>query len=61
MMLSFELFVILAVAMAIISLTDKDKTVYEIPAPVREGISKLAVGLWTALAIVMISLYVFFN
>ncbi len=61
MLLSFELFVILAVAMAIISLTDKDKTVYEIPAPIREGFSKLAVGLWTALAIVMISLYVFFN
>jgi SSS family solute:Na+ symporter len=61
MLLSFELFVILAVAMVAISLTDKDKTVYEIPAPVREGFSKLAVGLWTVLAIVMISLYVFFN
>jgi SSS family solute:Na+ symporter len=61
MLLSFELFVILAVSMAVISLTDKDKTVYEIPAPVRGGFSKLAVGLWTALAIVMISLYVFFN
>ena len=61
MMLSFELFVILVVAMAIISLTDKDKTRYEIPAPVREGWSKLATCLWIALAIVMISLYVYFN
>jgi SSS family solute:Na+ symporter len=61
MLLSFELFVILAVAMVIISLTDKDKTQYEIPAPIHEGWSKLAVGLWTALAIVMISLYVYFN
>jgi SSS family solute:Na+ symporter len=61
MMLSFELFVILAVSMVIISLIDKDKTQYEIPAPIHEGWSKLAVGLWLALAIVMISLYVFFN
>jgi SSS family solute:Na+ symporter len=61
MMLSFELFVILVVAMAIISLTDKDKTVYTIPEPIREGWSKLAIGLWTALVVVMISLYVYFN
>ena len=61
MLLSFELFVILVVAMAIISLTDSDKTRYEIPAPVREGWSKLAIGLWIALAVVMISLYVYFN
>ena len=61
MLLSFQLFVILAVAMVIISLTDGDKTQYDIPAPVREGWSKLAVGLWLALAAVMISLYVYFN
>jgi SSS family solute:Na+ symporter len=61
MMLSFELFVILVVAMAIISLTDKDTTVYTIPEPIREGWSKLAFGLWTALVVVMISLYVYFN
>jgi len=47
--------------MAIISLTDSDDTQYEIPAPVREGWSKLATTLWIALAVVMISLYVFFN
>ena len=61
MLLSFELFVILAIAMVIISLTDSDKTSYTIPAPIREGWSKLAVGLWIALAAVMVSLYVYFN
>lgn len=61
MLLSFELFVILAVAMVIISLTDSDKKEYTIPAPVREGYSKLATTLWVALAIVMISLYIYFN
>jgi len=61
MLLSFELFVILVVAMVIISLTDRDKTEYEIPAPIHESQSKLAVGLWIALAIVMIGLYIYFN
>ena len=61
MQLSFELFVILVVLMVIISLTDSDKTRYTIPAPISEGYSKLAVTLWVVLAIVMISLYVFFN
>ena len=61
MLLSFELFVILVAAMAIISLTDKDKTRHEVPAPVREERSRLAIGLWVALAIVMIGLYIFFN
>jgi SSS family solute:Na+ symporter len=61
MMLSFELFVILVFSMVVISLTDKDKTVYKIPEPIREPFSKLAVSLWTALSIVMIGLYLFFN
>jgi SSS family solute:Na+ symporter len=61
MMLSFELFMILVISMVLISLTDKDKTDYEIPAPIREPFSKLAVSLWTALAVVMIGLYIFFN
>ena len=61
MLLSFYLFVILAVSMAVISLTDKDKTEYKIPAPVKEGYSKLATSLWIALAIVMVCLYIFFN
>ena len=61
MLLSFYLFVFLVAAMVVISLTDGDKTAYEIPAPVREGWSRLAVGLWVALAIVMVSLYICFN
>jgi SSS family solute:Na+ symporter len=61
MMLSFYLFVILVVSMVVISLTDGDKTQYEIPAPVKEERSRLAVALWIALAVVMIGLYVFFN
>jgi SSS family solute:Na+ symporter len=47
--------------MVVISLTDGDKTQYEIPAPVKEERSRLAVALWIALAVVMIGLYVFFN
>ena len=61
MLLSFELFMILSVSMVILSLTDKDPKQYSIPAPIREGWSKLAVTLWLILAIVMISLYVYFN
>ncbi|MBQ9593757.1 MAG: hypothetical protein IJR36_07775, partial [Lachnospiraceae bacterium] len=36
---------ILVVSMVVISLTDSDKTEYTIPEPVREGWSKLAIGL----------------
>ena len=61
MLLSFYLFVILVVCMVLISLTDSDKTVYEIPAPIREQKSRLAIGLWIALAVVMCCLYVYFN
>ena len=61
MLLSFYLFVILVVSMVIISLTDKDKTHYQIPAPINEGWSRLAVALWIALAVVMVALYCFFN
>ena len=61
MLLSFELFVILVVSMVIISLTDRDKTQYEIPAPIHEHFSKLAIGLWAALSVVMIGLYIYFN
>jgi len=61
MLLSFELFVILVVCMVVISLIEKEKRVYDIPSPINEGWSRLAVVLWIALAIVMISLYTFFN
>ena len=47
--------------MTIISLTDSDKTEYTIPEPVHEKWSKLAIGLWIALAVVMVGLYIFFN
>ena len=61
MLLSFYLFVILIAGMILISLTDSDKTRYEIPAPVKEDWSRLAIGLWVALAVVMVSLYIYFN
>jgi SSS family solute:Na+ symporter len=61
MLLSFYLFVILVVSMVVISMTDGDKTQYEIPAPVKEERWRLAVALGVALAVVMIGLYVFFN
>ena len=61
MLLSFYLFVLLAFSMVIISLTDRDKTRYKIPAPIREHWSPLAIGLWLALAVVLVALYVFFN
>ena len=61
MLLSFELFVVLVACMVLISLTDSDKKHYEIPAPIHEGWSRLAVVLWTALAVVMVGLYIFFN
>ena len=61
MLLSFELFVILAVTMVIISLTDRDQTQYHIPEPINEGWSRLAISLWITLAVVMIGLYIYFN
>lgn len=61
MLLSFELFVVLVACMVLISLTDSNKKHYEIPAPIHEGWSRLAVVLWTALAVVMVGLYIFFN
>ena len=61
MLLSFYLFVILVIAMVAISLTCRDKTVYEIPAPIHESWSRLAVVLWVLLALVMVSLYAWLN
>jgi SSS family solute:Na+ symporter len=61
MLLSFELFVILVMAMVAISLLDKDETQYEIPSPIHGSRSKVAIALWTALAVVMVGLYIFFN
>ena len=61
MMLSFLLFVILAVMMVVISLLDHRAVIHEIPQPIRIQRSWLVITLWTALALVMIGLYWFFN
>ena len=61
MMLSFCLFVILAVMMALVSLLDKKGERHAIPAPLRERSSSLVITLWIALAIVMAGLYLYFN
>ena len=61
MMLSFLLFVILAVMMVVISLLDRNSKVHEIPQPIRIRRSGLVIALWTALALVMVGLYLFFN
>lgn len=61
MMLSFIIFVVLVLSMVAISLMDK--TVEE-KAPMAVIKSKMSVGVqvaWTALALVMIGLYIFFN
>ena len=61
MLLSFYLFVILVVAMVVISLTDKTSPRYDIPTPVRERSGWLVVAAWTLLAVVMVALYIIFN
>ena len=61
MMLSFLLFVILAVMMVVVSLLDKKSTVHAIPQPIRGKTSRLVTSLWLILAIVMLCLYVVFN
>ena len=61
MLLSFYLFVILMVSMTVLSMTDSKEstplayTVEDAPK------SKLAIGLWIALAVVMVGLYIYFN
>ena len=52
---------ILAVMMVAISLLDRRAVIHEIPQPIRIRRSQLVITLWTALALVMIGLYVFFN
>ena len=61
MMLSFLLFVILAVCMVIISLLGKSKKEYAIPQPIRSSASRLVLTGWSLLVAVMVGLYVFFN
>ena len=61
MLLSFYLFVILVVSMVVISLASRDKKLYDIPKPIHEDWSRLAIFLWLALSVVMACLYIFFN
>ena len=61
MMLSFLLFVVLAAMMVAVSLLDKKGVRHDIPKPVQGHTSALVIGLWTALAVVMITLYIIFN
>ena len=61
MLLSFWLFVALVVLMVAVSLFDRRAETAPIPQPVHEPTSRLVIGLWLALAVVMIGLYVYFN
>ena len=61
MLLSFLIFVILVTAIAIVSLTDKSAEVRPAMKMIRERPLKGVIIGWTLLAIVMVSLYFFFN
>jgi hypothetical protein len=63
MLLSFYLFVILVACMMVISLSERDAKPAAISYAVdtSTGGGKLVYALWTALAVVMVALYVFFN
>ncbi len=61
MMLSFCLCALLILMMVVVSLLDRKGERHAIPTPVRGHLSKRVAILWTALALVMIGLYIFFN
>lgn len=61
MLLSFYLFLILVAMMVVVSLMDKHGECHDIPTPIHERYSKTVICLWTALVIVMIGLYIYFN
>ena len=63
MLLSFYLFVILAAGMAVVSLCERDagRAAISYAKNTSDGGGKLVTALWTALALVMIGLYIFFN
>ena len=61
LMLSFLLFVILAVMMVLVSIADKNGQRNEIPQPLHVRRSRFVIALWACLALVMVGLYVFFN
>jgi len=61
MMLSFLIFVVIAIAMTVISLLDKSGREYSIPSPIKEKVVPVVKIGWTLLTVVMIALYIFFN
>lgn len=61
MLLSFYLCVLLIAFAVVVSLTDHRSYDFTIPKPLPHTHSKLVVGGWIALAIVMIGLYIFFE
>ena len=62
MMLSFLLFVVLALMMVMVSLADKAKPATSVAiAKEHTALSPLVVTLWLSLAAVMVGLYIFFN
>lgn len=61
MLLSFYLFLILVAMMIVVSLMDKHGECHDIPSPIHERHSKTIICLWSALVIVMIGLYIYFN
>lgn len=62
MMLSFYLFVVIGIAMVLVSLFDKSPQTDNMHIEgLNEKPSRLVVGLWVALIVIMIGLYLFFN
>ncbi len=61
MMLSFYIFVALVAMMVVVSLYDKEANEAHVIVSVKEKPSKGVLALWTALAAVMVALYLFFN
>ena len=62
MMLSFYLFIVIGIAMVLVSLFDKSPQTDNMHIEgLNEKPSRLVVGLWVALIVVMIGLYLFFN
>lgn len=61
MLLSFYIFVVLIISMVAVSLYDKEATVSSEIRKITERPKKGVIIAWTLLAVVMISLYIFFN
>jgi SSS family solute:Na+ symporter len=61
MMLSFYIFVVLVAMMVVVSLCNKQATVDTKVVKLAEKPKRGVIMAWTALAVVMVALYVFFN